>query len=105
MTQIVVGISDIVRLHFGYDLEEDSFSYNRFMTHLQYLAQRIVSGVSGGKNDAFLYEQVRVNYPESFICTQKIANYIKTGYTFELSLDEQVYLTIHIQRLKDSLDK
>ena len=57
------------------------------------------------KNDAFLYEQVRVNYPESFICTQKIANYIKTGYTFELSLDEQVYLTIHIQRLKDSLDK
>lgn len=88
MTQIVVGISDIVRLHFGCDLEEDSFSYNRFITHLRYLAQRIVSGVSGGKNDVFLYEQVRVNYPESFICTQKIANYIKTGYTFELSLDE-----------------
>ena len=91
MTQIVVGISDIVRLHFGYDLEEDSFSYNRFMTHLQYLAQRIVSGVSGGKNDAFLYEQVKINYPESFICTQKIAAYIKTSYVFELSLDEQVF--------------
>lgn len=105
MTQIVVGISDIVRLHFGYDLDEDSFSYNRFMTHLQYLAQRIVSGVSGGKNDAFLYEQVKINYPESFICTQKIATYIKTSYAFELSLDEQVFLTIHIQRLKDNLDK
>lgn len=105
MTQIVVGISEIVRLHFGYDLEEDSFSYNRFMTHLQYLAQRIVSGVSGGKNDAFLYEQVKINYPESFICTQKIATYIKTSYAFELSLDEQVFLTIHIQRLKDNLDK
>ena len=105
MTQIVVGISDIVRLHFGYDLEEDSFSYNRFMTHLQYLAQRIVSGVSGGKNDAFLYEQVKVNYPESFVCTQKIVAYIKISYAFELSLDEQVFLTIHIQRLKDNLDK
>lgn len=105
MTQIVVGISDIVRLHFGYDLEEDSFSYNRFMTHLQYLAQRIVSGVSGGKNDAFLYEQVKINYPESFVCTKKIATYIETSYAFDLSLDEQVYLTIHIQRLKDNLDK
>ena len=105
MTQIVVGISDIVRLHFGYDLEEDSFSYNRFMTHLQYLAQRIVSGVSGGKNDAFLYEQVKINYPESFICTQKIVAYIKISYAFELSLDEQVFLTIHIQRLRDNLDK
>ena len=105
MPQIVVGISDIVRLHFGYDLEEDSFSYNRFMTHLQYLAQRIVSGVSGGKNDAFLYEQVKINYPESFICTQKIVAYIKISYAFELSLDEQVFLTIHIQRLRDNLDK
>ena len=105
MTQIVVGISEIVRLHFGYDLEEESSSYNRFMTHLQYLAQCIVSGVSGGKNDAFLYEQVKVNYPESFVCTQKIATYIKASYIFELSLDEQVYLTIHIQRLMDSLDK
>ena len=105
MTQIVVGISEIVRLHFSYDLDEESFSYNRFMTHLQYLAQRIVSGVSGGKNDAFLYEQVKINYPESFICTQKIVAYIKASYAFELSLDEQVFLTIHIQRLKDNLDK
>ena len=105
MTQIVVGISEIVRLHFSYDLDEESFSYNRFMTHLQYLAQRIVSGVSGGKNDAFLYEQVKINYPESFICTQKIVAYIKISYAFELSLDEQVFLTIHIQRLKDNLDK
>ncbi|MFR1666288.1 MAG: PRD domain-containing protein [Streptococcus salivarius] len=46
-----------------------------------------------------------MNYPESFICTQKIATYIKTSYAFELSLDEQVFLTIHIQRLKDNLDK
>lgn len=104
LTQIVVGISEIVRLHFGCDLEEESFSYNRFITHLQYLAQRIVSGVSGGKNDAFLYEQVKVNYPESFICTQKIVTYIKSSYAFELSLDEQVYLTIHIQRLRDNID-
>ena len=53
MTQIVVCISEIVRLHFACDLEQDSFSFNRFITHLRYLAQRIVSGISGGKNDAF----------------------------------------------------
>lgn len=105
MTQIVVGLSEIVRLHFACDLEQDSFSYNRFVTHLRYLAQRIVSGVSGGKNDAFLYEQVKVNYPKSFICTQKIVTYVKSSYAFELSLDEQVYLTIHIQRLRDNIDK
>ena len=104
MTQIVVGISEIVRLDFACDLEQDSFSYNRFITHIRYLAQRIVSGVSGGKNDAFLYEQAKTNYPKSFICTQKIVTYIKSSYAFELSLDEQVYLTIHIQRLRDHID-
>lgn len=105
MTQIVVCISEIVRLHFACDLEQDSFSFNRFITHLRYLAQRIVSGVSGGKNDAFLYEQAKTNYPKSFICTQKIVTYIKSSYAFELSLDEQVYLTIHIQRFRDNIDK
>ena len=100
----MVGISEIVRLDFACDLEQDSFSYNRFITHIRYLVQRIVSGVSGGKNDAFLYEQVKVNYPESFICIQKIVTYIKSSYAFELSLDEQVYLTIHIQRLRDHID-
>ena len=49
-----------------------------------------MSGVSGGKNDAFLYEQAKTNYPKSFICTQKIVTYIKSSYAFELSLDEQV---------------
>lgn len=28
----------------------------------------------------------------------------KSSYAFELSLDEQVYLTIHIQRLRDHID-
>ena len=105
MTQIVVCISEIVRLHLTCDLEQDSFLLT-FITHLRYLAQRIVSGVSGGKNDAFLYEQAKTNYPKSFICTQKIVTYIKSSYAFELSLDEQVYLTIHIQqRFRDNIDK
>ncbi|MFR2057562.1 MAG: PRD domain-containing protein [Streptococcus salivarius] len=104
MTQIVVGISDIVRLHLVV-IWRRIVSLITDLLHLRYLAQRIVSGVSGGKNDAFLYEQVKINYPESFICTQKIVAYIKISYAFELSLDEQVFLTIHIQRLRDNLDK
>nr|WP_232971208.1 hypothetical protein [Streptococcus thermophilus] len=30
---------------------------------------------------------------------------MKSSYAFELSLDEQVYLTIHIQRFRDNIDK
>ena len=102
-TKIVTDILGIVRLHLGRELEEDSISYNRFVTHIQYFAQRVVNGLIQGENDAFLYEQVAQNYPQSFACTQNIKTYVTNHYSFEMSPDEQVYLTIHIQRLRTNL--
>ncbi len=70
------------------------------MTHLQYLAQRIVSRLVVARM-MLLYEQVKVQLSES-LSVHKIVCIYQDSYAFELSLDEQVYLTIHIQRLKDS---
>lgn len=102
ISKIVTQILDIVRLHFGGAAYEEDTSYHRFVTHIQYFAQRVANGVVEGQNDAFLYEQVKSNYPDSFACTTKIRQYISQVYQFEMSKDEQVYLTIHIQRLKTS---
>lgn len=62
----MTDILGIVRLFYGVVSDEDSVSYNRFVTHIQYFAQRVVNGVVQGKNDSFLYEQVKLNYPEAF---------------------------------------
>ena len=102
VTKIVSGILDIVRLYYGTVADEDSVSYNRFVTHIQYFAQRVINGVIQGVNDNFLYEQVKLNYPEAFSCSDKIKNYIENTYDFSMSRDEQVYITIHIQRLETS---
>ena len=102
ISRIVTQILDIVRLHFGRDMDENDISFHRFVTHVQYFAQRVVKGMVQGTNDAFLYEQVQHNYPQAFACTQKILTYVRTACEFEMSQDEQVYLTIHIQRLKEN---
>ncbi|HEM2740395.1 BglG family transcription antiterminator LicT [Streptococcus suis] len=102
ISKIVTQILDIVRLHFGSVTYEEDTSYHRFVTHVQYFAQRVANGVVEGVNDAFLYEQVKANYPDAFACTEKIRQYISQVYDFQMSKDEQVYLTIHIQRLKVS---
>ena len=102
ISRIVTQILDIVRLHFGRDMDENDISYHRFVTHVQYFAQRVIKGMVQGVNDAFLYEQVQHNYPQAFACTQKIQTYVRTACEFEMSQDEQVYLTIHIQRLKEN---
>lgn len=102
ISKIVSDILEIVRLHFGEVRDEESISYNRFITHVQYFAQRVANGLVQGKNDAFLYEQVKENYPHAFACTEKIKSYVESAYDFVMSRDEQVYLTIHIQRLETS---
>ncbi|HEP1790288.1 TPA: PRD domain-containing protein [Streptococcus suis] len=102
ISKIVTQILDIVRLHFGSVTYEEDTNYHRFVTHVQYFAQRVANGVVEGVNDAFLYEQVKANYPDAYACTQKIRQHIAEVYQFEMSKDEQVYLTIHIQRLKTS---
>ncbi|EMC57367.1 BglG family transcription antiterminator LicT [Streptococcus mutans] len=102
ISKIVSDILEIVRLHFGEVRDEESISYNRFITHVQYFAQRVANGLVQGKNDAFLYEQVKENYPHVFACTEKIKSYVESAYNFAMSRDEQVYLTIHIQRLETS---
>ncbi|WP_019319678.1 BglG family transcription antiterminator LicT [Streptococcus mutans] len=102
ISKIVSDILEIVRLHFGEVRDEESISYNRFITHVQYFAQRVANSHVQGKNDAFLYEQVKENYPHAFACTEKIKSYVESAYDFVMSRDEQVYLTIHIQRLETS---
>ena len=102
ISKIVSDILEIVRLHFGEVRDEESISYTRFITHVQYFAQRVANGLVQGKNDAFLYEQVKENYPHAFACTEKIKSYVESAYNFVMSRDEQVYLTIHIQRLETS---
>lgn len=100
IAKIVTNILDIVRFHYGKISEADMVSYNRFVTHIQYFAQRVINGLVQGANDSFLFEQMKLNYPQAFTCTEKIKSFVETSYDFPMSKDEQVYLTIHIQRLE-----
>lgn len=99
ITRIVQDILNIVRRHYVIEFDEDSIAYGRFVTHLQFFAQRVVTDVIQGTNDSFLYEQVQLNYPKAFDCTEKVKVYVNQTYHFDMGRDEQVYLTIHIQKL------
>ena len=102
ISKIVSDILEIVRLHFGEVRDEESISYNRFITHVQYFAQRVANGLVQGKNDAFLYEQVKEKLSSCLCLHRKIKSYVESAYNFAMSRDEQIYLTIHIQRLETS---
>ncbi|MBK0347266.1 PRD domain-containing protein [Aerococcaceae bacterium zg-ZJ1578] len=98
VTKIVRDILNIVRTYFGVNFDEESITYSRFVTHLQFFAQRIVKNIHHGDADSFLYEQVKASYPKAFECTQRIKDYAEKVHRFTINQDEQVYLSIHIQR-------
>ncbi|MDR6779881.1 beta-glucoside operon transcriptional antiterminator [Paenibacillus peoriae] len=101
MTEIVQHILNIITYHYGIVLDESSFSYSRFLTHLQYFAMRVIRKEVIHSGEEFLYNQVKQTYTEAFACAQKINEYLEKTYDQYLSKDEYVYLTIHIHRVTE----
>jgi len=100
VTEMVNNILNIVKYHFQIELDEESINYERFLTHLRFFAVRFIRNEkSQDTYDDFLYEQVKQKYTSSFQCAERIATYITKTYEWEVSNDEMVYLTLHIQRI------
>lgn len=99
ITEIIQNVLNIVRYHFNVDFDEDSLNYFRFLTHLKFFAQRLLSSTYLEEQDDFLYSAIKLKYPESFECTTKISSFIKRKYGYTLPSEEKLYLTIHIERV------
>ncbi|TWI54549.1 BglG family transcription antiterminator LicT [Halalkalibacter nanhaiisediminis] len=99
ITKIMQEILNIVKYHFNIDYDEESLHYYRFVTHLKYFAQRLLSGANIESNDDTLYEMVKERYKESFECAEKVKAYVKKTYDRTLSNEDMLYLTIHIERV------
>ena len=50
-------------------------------------------------DDDDLWEVIRGKYPKAFGCVEKIMQFIQKKYEYGLSKEEQLYLTIHIERV------
>ncbi len=99
MTELVQDILNIVHFYYGQTFDEESFQYTRFITHLQYFARRLLNQERRESNDDFLYKQIQQKYQKAFKCTERINDYLKKVEETSLTMDEQLYLAIHIQRV------
>ncbi|OMF82684.1 BglG family transcription antiterminator LicT [Paenibacillus peoriae] len=99
LTNIVKDIINIVSRFFVMDLDEESLSYYRFITHLKFFAQRVMNGTPVQNTDNSLHDMVKVQYKNAYACVEKIRDYTTKIYGRSLSQDEMLYLTIHIERI------
>lgn len=99
ITKKVKDILNIVTYTYNTTLDENSLSYERFITHLRFFFKRLeASQKNQGEEDDFLLNQVKIKYKKAYECMLKIEKYLEV----ELNKEEQLYLTLHIQRVTQS---
>ncbi|MDU2663648.1 MAG: PRD domain-containing protein [Clostridium perfringens] len=100
VTKIMQEISNIVKYYFSVEFDTDSVYYYRFITHLKFFAQRLVANKTfKDSSDDELLEVVKAKYHTSYKCVERITEFILRKYKYELSNEEKLYLTIHIERV------
>lgn len=99
MTNIVKDVLRIVTRHYVFEMDEESLSYFRFLTHLKFFAQRVLHDTVSDSGENPLHDMVKVQYPNAYACAQKIQSYTSKIHQRTLSKDELLYLTIHIERI------
>lgn len=101
ITKMVQDILQIVKYHFGIDLDEDSLNYSRFVVHLRFFGQRLLEKQTNPHENNELFEVVKEKYPNVFECVEIINRYVNKVVHVSLSRAEMVYLMLHIQRVTD----
>ncbi|MDP9697785.1 MULTISPECIES: BglG family transcription antiterminator LicT [Paenibacillus] len=101
MTTTVKDILNIIRIHYGIELDTSSINYSRFLTHLQFFVQRLLENTMLESKDDELLERISSKYPEESNCVSKINNYIGAKFERFMSNEERLYLIIHISRVMD----
>ena len=100
ITKVMQEISNIVKYYFSITFDEDSVYYYRFITHLKFFAQRLFNDNEyKDENDDGLLDVIKVKYATGYACVQKITGFISDKYSYDLSDEEQLYLTIHITKM------
>lgn len=102
VTHLIQRVLTIVRYHFQSDIDPKTISYSRFITHLRYF---ILRHITGEKTKDILpmemFSMVKSKYLESYKCVEKISRFLYEEKHWKLSYDEELYLTIHIERIKN----
>ena len=96
---MIKDLLNIVRYTFHVDLDEESLSYERFVTHLKFFIQRTLKRQCYPTEELELYELYRKKAPKSYECAKKIKKYMEEKTDTEVTDEEMMYLTVQISRV------
>ena len=99
MTNMIQKILELVRLEMGIEFDEESLHYERFITHLKFLVQRLYRHELLKDEEIEFARMMENKYPKEYECSKHIAEYIEKEYGSRIASEEIMFLAIHIKRV------
>lgn len=100
VTRVMQEILQLVKYQLHLEYDEESLSYQRFVTHLKFFAQRMLTRTVVADDDASLHSAVKDNYGKAWKCAETVALHLQNSYQRSLTTEEIMFLAIHIERVR-----
>lgn len=99
LTGILQQLLDVVGQTYGRELDHQSISVARFITHLRYLFVRIQSGKQLEGQPSAIGTAIRDSHPEAYRCAEMVATLLDLRLETTVAPDEIAYVALHIARM------
>lgn len=99
-TNLIQAVLQVAKDSLNTRFDEQSLYYERFVTHLKFLAQRIFKSEPLTRDDPQFNAAIAQMYPKEFQCAQEISAMILEQYQHTVSNEERSYLTLHLKRIQ-----
>ncbi len=100
ITNLIQQVTEVVKEYFNIQMDEESLSYERFVTHLRFLAQRVFTGEHMESDNPDFQQMIAKMYPEEYACSEKVQALVRQKYGHRMTEEEAAYLALHIKRIR-----
>lgn len=98
--KITATVVNIIKDYFKIIIDQNDFSYNRFLMHLRYYLKRIeMNEQVSNENNHVLMQAIKAESPDIYHCTIQIVNAIDDKLRTISTDDEVFYLMIYVKRI------
>ena len=107
ITKMINGCIEIAEYYYQEKFQKDSVSYERFLTHLKYLAQRLFQNKPLPQNlsdDVTFVAMIKKTCNKHYKCAMCIQEYILKTYKKDINDDELITLAIHLKKVSIKAD-
>lgn len=104
ITKMINGCVEIAEYYYKGKINKDTVSYERFLTHLKYLAQRLFQNKplsqTLSEDDVFV-SMIKKTCNKHYKCALCIQDYILKTYKKTINEDELITLAIHLKKVSN----